>query len=308
MRNTPATAAMLPEVTASIGGVEEAEAGAWPWMAAIVNARTADTYAGQFCGGSLIHAEWVLTAAHCVTNRQGVPDVPSTIDVVVGRHDLTTSAGQRIPVGEIRVHPGYEVAAAFDADIALLHLAQPAVLTTTVQPIALLPNARAGLLQPNMPVTVTGWGTRTYNEPDYPAKLYQVVVPLFEQAVCRINYASAGAEITDNMLCAGMAQGGKDSCQGDSGGPLVVADGMGWLQAGIVSWGQACALPQLPGVYTRVDRFADWVNDESSTLSTGAFSAYTESLGDFGGHWVVGTGRIKTLVKPNITYLPAIKR
>lgn len=64
-------------------------------------------------------------------------------------------------------------------------------------------------------------------------------------------------EIAEHMLCAGLAEGGKDSCQGDSGGPLAAVDG-GYL-AGLVSWGYGCALPRRPGVNTEVSYFIDWI-------------------------------------------------
>lgn len=54
-------------------------------------------------------------------------------------------------------------------------------------------------------------------------------------------------------MCAGRATSPVDACQGDSGGPLV-ADGK---LVGIVSWGEGCARPSFPGVYTRVSTFYD---------------------------------------------------
>ncbi len=112
--------------------------------------------------------------------------------------------------------------------------------------------------------TVTGWGNRLPNGQDYPAALQEVEVPIQSNADCRQAYPGG---ITDNMLCAGLPEGGKDSCQGDSGGPLVVfsAARSRWELAGIVSWGLGCAAPGLPGVYTRVSRFHRWIADETGT-------------------------------------------
>ena len=51
-----------------IGG-SEAEPGAWPWQVALIQRTQPNAYFGQFCGGSLIAPDWVLTAAHCVDRR-----------------------------------------------------------------------------------------------------------------------------------------------------------------------------------------------------------------------------------------------
>ncbi|EAU63323.1 trypsin-like serine protease, partial [Stigmatella aurantiaca] len=66
--------------------------------------------------------------------------------------------------------------------------------------------------------------------------------------------------ITADQIAAGYAAGGKDSCQGDSGGPLVVNGASGKILAGVVSWGEGCALPNYPGLYARVSSFQPWIN------------------------------------------------
>jgi trypsin len=79
-------------------------------------------------------------------------------------------------------------------------------------------------------------------------------VPVVSRATCRNNYSAAG--ITDRMFCAGLSAGGKDSCQGDSGGPIVNSNK---VLIGIVSFGDGCALPGKPGVYSRVGALSSFI-------------------------------------------------
>jgi secreted trypsin-like serine protease len=82
------------------------------------------------------------------------------------------------------------------------------------------------------------------------------------------------------MICAGYAQGGKDSCSGDSGGPLMVPDGQGWMQAGIVSWGDGCAEPNKYGVYTRAVNFKGRISKPMTIFRGGAgFYVVRDGLG-----------------------------
>lgn len=247
-----------------IVGGQEAEPGEWPWQVALIVAGV-DTYNGQFCGGSLIRPDWVVTAAHCVEFVNA-----SEVEIAAGIHNLRfpDTGYQRRAVAEIIIHPDWDTFTS-DNDIALLRLATP--VDFRPPGIGELPIAPVGLVTANIgPLTgvdstVTGWGN-TLGQPDpggvsYPDTLHEVSVPIVSNVACNAVYSG----ITDNMLCAGLEEGGRDSCQGDSGGPLVIfdTDQSRWELAGIVSFGFGCAAPGYPGVYARVSQFISWINSEA---------------------------------------------
>ena len=85
------------------------------------------------------------------------------------------------------------------------------------------------------------------------------MVPTITNDDCNIKEAYDG-QITHSMICAGYpGEGGKDSCKGDSGGPLVCNENGRAVLAGVVSWGDSCAKPEKPGVYSRVTRVLNWI-------------------------------------------------
>jgi secreted trypsin-like serine protease len=252
-----------PDTPLIIGG-QEAQIGAWPWMVALVAAGQADASQGQFCGGSLIDATWVLTAAHCTFRSSGAARPPTDIDIVIGRHQLSANTGERVDVVRIVRHPGYRHGNNFDNDVALLELATAVAAT----PIKFTDAQTVALETPARSVTVIGWGVADNEQPS--DVLRQVEIPLVDLTTCRLSYGIFDGEVTDNMLCAGLKAGGKDSCQGDSGGPLMTFDTgtSTWKQVGIVSWGDGCAAPNFYGVYTRLSRYADWVALQIPQLAT----------------------------------------
>ncbi|HEY4955870.1 MAG TPA: serine protease [Gemmatimonadaceae bacterium] len=235
-----------------VGGIP-APTGAYPWQVSLGVSWIADPYRAHFCGGSVISASWIVTAAHCLENT-------STKDVIVtaGTHLLgSETGGARRNVKRIIVKSNFDPQT-MNNDVALIELLEPLELDPAIQPIRLLSSAEeGGLLQKGTQLTVTGWGTTRQN--GKPVRdLRYVEVPLVERATCNRPLAY-DSQISVNMICAGVAAGGVDACQGDSGGPLTVGAATTPELAGIVSWGEGCARPNKPGVYTRVSSYSRWV-------------------------------------------------
>jgi len=95
--------------------------------------------------------------------------------------------------------------------------------------------------------------------------LRQVVLPIISQDDCRAIHYFYNYWLTDNMLCAGYTEGGRDTCQGDSGGPLVCKRGNRWWQHGIVSFGRGCAERNFPGVYSNVVEYLPWIKAKTGS-------------------------------------------
>ncbi|CAH0384577.1 unnamed protein product [Bemisia tabaci] len=243
-----------PARTARVVGGEDADPAEWCWQVALINSLNQ-----YLCGGALIGTQWVLTAAHCVTNivRSG-----DAIYVRVGDHDLTRKYGspgaQTLRVATTYIHHNHN-SQTLDNDIALLKLHGQAELRDGVCLVCL--PARGVSHAAGKRCTVTGYGYMGEAGP-IPLRVREAEIPIVSDAECirKINAVTEKIFILPaSSFCAG-GEEGNDACQGDGGGPLVCQDDGFYELAGLVSWGFGCGRVDVPGVYVKVSSFIGWIN------------------------------------------------
>ncbi|XP_051861747.1 venom serine protease Bi-VSP-like isoform X5 [Drosophila albomicans] len=252
-----------------IVGGDEAMKGAYPWIALL---GYGDSSLSIFkCGGTLITARHVVTAAHCIKDNLSF--------VRLGEHDLSTDTDTThmdINIVKNVSHSNYNKTDG-RSDIAMLYLERNVEFTNIMKPICLpnSPSLRAKSYVDTNPIVI-GWGNT--QEFGRSAKiLRQLMIPVLENSVCQNSYKALNLSFSLNqfdkaILCAGTLAGGEDSCQGDSGGPLMTSEQLDngeirFYLIGIVAYGYGCARPNSPGIYTSTQYFMDWINDKVREMS-----------------------------------------
>ncbi|XP_065260202.1 prostasin-like [Emys orbicularis] len=248
-----------------IGG-QDAKKGNWTWQVSV------QEDGAHICGGSLISAQWVVSAAHCFN-----PSVPySQYRLVLGAHQLLPLSPKPVlsKVQKIILHPSYN-RTSLVADIALVRLKKPVKSTKFIRPIS-LPGASRQFPEKKK-CWVTGWGNVEVTEPlPRPQTLQQLEVPIISTRDCNRRYNKLNPNsplgpqrIKSDMICAGYMNSPKGFCNGDSGGPLACQQNGKWYLAGVVSWfmtrserGIVCSEPKFPGVFTRVTAYNSWIQKE----------------------------------------------
>ncbi|XP_036429191.1 serine protease 28 isoform X1 [Colossoma macropomum] len=246
---------VAPLNTRVVGGAD-APVGNWPWQVSI-------HYSGRhICGGTLIHQDWVLTAAHCILSTD-----TSKWTLYLGRQHQSGSNPNEVSwsIQAIIIHPNYNNTL-YDNDVTLMRLSVSVTLTDYIRPICLAANSSTFYNATSC--WATGWGNigKGVSLPA-PQTLQEVEIPVMGSRQCTCVYKPVeDTVITAQMVCAGT--NGKGICQGDSGGPLQCKQGSVWVQAGITSFGVPCAVG-FPEVFARVSEFQTWITQNTAGSSVG---------------------------------------
>ncbi|XP_045513880.1 serine protease snake-like isoform X2 [Pieris brassicae] len=260
-----------------IGG-RNTKAGEFPHMGALGWRATVGTWVFK-CGSSLISSKFLLTAAHCSRVPARDTSVANPVPEIVrlGDKNIADVYTNGIDPYDVKIkrivkHPNFNSPLKY-FDIAIIELMDQVKFSDLIQPACLWTASNIGTL--GKEATITGWGvTETAGKTTSP-ELQAVLLDFIDSNDCDrllMKYRSRQWHGLDaHQLCAGKLAGGADSCKGDSGGPLqvkykltkrnpLIPNGIHYL-VGVTSFGIRCAVANLPGVYTRIASFADWIED-----------------------------------------------
>ncbi|XP_049524699.1 proclotting enzyme-like isoform X5 [Dermacentor silvarum] len=219
-------------------------------MAALLRRDTGELY----CGGALISNRYVITAAHCTDGLKA-----ANITIRLGAHNIQELSVnvKDFEVSRIREHRDFQKDT-FMNDIAVLRLKHTVKFNEYIRPVCLPERSDEDYF--GKTAIATGWGTQTFGGP-YSDILREVKLVVWNNTECNDRFAQP---ITEVFLCAGPKRREGDACQGDSGGPLMVQSrSKQWTLIGVISWGIKCGEPGVPGIYTRISHFLDYIYEHA---------------------------------------------
>merc|ERR1719264_850540 len=237
----------------------DAEFGEYPWQAAVLKK---DEYDNVYvCGAALIDDSHLLTATHCINQYR-----PEELRIRLGEWDVHTDTefhpNLDMDILSVSYHPEFHAGNLYN-DISMIKLDGRIDFQSNphISPVC-LPDVFQDFSGERC--WVSGWGKDALGEEGtYQPVLKEVDVPVLDNTQCEaaLQKTRLGQDflLHPGFVCAG-GEEGKDACKGDGGGPLVCEVRGTWQLVGLVSWGVGCGETGVPGVYTRVSHYNQWIN------------------------------------------------
>nr|AAZ75621.1 kallikrein-Var5 [Varanus mitchelli] len=229
-----------------ITGGQECNEDSHPWLVLLY------AEASFMCGATLLNQDWVLTAAHCYDSRPihlyfGIHNTKQPRGHEQARDAVSTFCYPDSPGTTNSSCPSFRLDRG--DDIMLIKLNASVTYNEHIAPMA-LPDRAAPL---GTECDIIGWGETELTIGSVSHIPFCASINTMDNHFCQ---DVSSVTITDDMICAGVLEGGPDACKGDSGGPLLCG---GQLQ-GLVSFGgYPCGQPMMPGVYTKIFSYREWI-------------------------------------------------
>ncbi|KAL1487258.1 hypothetical protein MTO96_031038 [Rhipicephalus appendiculatus] len=206
------------------------------------------------CGGSIISANFVLTAGHCIS-LEGL----NLHEAEIFYNSTEKHAGPTVGIAAVIRHPLFKITT-FAHDIALAKTTKPISFDRFVRPICLPQKLRT---LAGRKAVVVGWG-RMSADSQFSLGLVRATQTILPFKRCRKSLSKADPEHTLTWRIAVCArEKGKGICMGDSGGPLtIITKGHTAVQVGVVSFAFGCAHPTNADFYTRVSTYVPWIREQ----------------------------------------------
>ena len=257
----------IASTTARIQGGNDTEPGEFPWAAALMRQKNEK----PFCGASVIAPQFVLTAAHCLSNED-----KKEVTVRLGAHTIKPNEdpepeSRDFEIENWMIHNDYEFPI---NDVAVIKLKSKIEYSDSIRPICL--PLEEYQIEPGKNITVIGWGYFIFRG-DRAQVLQKVVLKAISNEQCADEYVN-DTKIASSMFCTKTLN--KGHCPGDSGGAAMIRNSKKqWAVVGVVSgnWGCGKRDIQYPDYYPRIDEYLDWIRT-AMRLMRDDVSEPTESM------------------------------